>query len=499
MRDIYNHVSFVIYKEGDGLVLVPVVDDGTVYPSTRIVVEWKSLVKKLASQDVVKAFYQTHIQPALKTDIQKLSYQPGTLYRLDKTDDLREYVYALQLQVGLHVPVKKSDDAAEDMAEGSEISWSIDRKIAFGSLAADASLTVDHKEFEEIYQHLRFSFANWFALAPPTFKKEINNILFKDGGPNIDLPLYEKRQRLSIKMKKEIEGWLDSSVSRPKRQPSLKRIDCRVIVEEGGCKDRCVWKGTEGGANKCLLHTPQTFDIGVKQVSAIDLLINKLIEELIRFPLKRDELLGQRVSQYVKLNEAFRSGNQYIVPEDLPAWSELLRMDWTKKSESKYLEEYTAIEPQEFVAEDAVASFKTKDIPALATMFGPDFFFIEEGTGSITKIIEDMGISGTDLEMIGQTPDAPIIDPDVAKYIALELKYSFYQLLYQPGNPVPEDPLSVKIQLNVKTIAPFLIIVKLPDERVGVVSKSPDTIDLIELTNLPPKVRVSVTKMFTKV
>ena len=508
MRDIYNHVSFVIYKDTSGgvdaLVLVPVVDDGTMYPSTRIVVEWKSLFKKLATQDVVKAFYEARIQPALETEIQKLSYQPGTLYRLDKTDDLREYVYALQLQLGLHVPVKASasSEGAEDMAEGSEISWSIDRKIAFGSLTPDASLTIDHKEFEEIYQHLRFSFANWFSLASPSFKTEINNIIFKDGGPNIDLPLYEKRQRLSIKLKKEIEGWLDSSASRPNRQPSLKRIDCRVVVEEGGCKDRCVWKTSEGSSStaspRCLLHTPETFDLGVKQVSAIDLLINKLIEELIRFPLKRDELLHQRVSQYVKLSEAFRSGNQYIVPEDLPAWSELLRMEWTKKSESKYIEEYTAIEPENFVAEDAVTSFPTKDIPVLATMFGPDFFFIEEGSGSITKIIEDMGIPGTDLEAIGQTPDSPIVDLDIAKYIAQELKYSFYQLLYPPGNPAPEDPLSVKLQLNIKTTAPFLVIVKLPDERVGVISKS-STLELIEITNLPPKVRVSVTKMFTKV
>ena len=503
MRDIYNHVSFVIYKETSGgsdtLVLVPVVDDGTVYPSTRIVVEWKSLFKKLASSDIVKAFYEARIQPVLETEIQKASYQPGTLYRLDKTDDLREYVYALQLQVGLHVPVKASAGAgeAEDIAEGSEISWSIDRKIAFGSLAPDASLTVDHKEFEEIYQHLRFSFANWFSLAPPTFKGEINKILFKDGGLNIDLPLYEKRQRLSIKLKKEIEGWLDSSVNRPNRTPSLKRIDCRVVVEEGGCKNRCIWKAAEAGS-RCLLHTPSTFDIGAKEVSAVDLLINRLIEELIRFPLKRDELLQQRVSQYVKLNEAFRAGNQYIVPEDLPAWSELLRMDWTKKSESRYIEEYTAIEPLDFVAEDAVTSFQTKDIPELATMFGPDFYFLEEGSGSITKIIEDMGIPGTDLEAIGQIPDAPVVDPDVATYIAKELKYSFYQLLYPPGNPAPES-LSVKLQLNVKTTAPFLIIVKLPDERVGVISKNPDTIELIEITNLPPKVRVSVTKMFTKV
>ena len=495
MRDIYNHVSFVVYKdETDGLVPVPVVDDGTVYSATRIVVEWRSLFKRLAKEDVVKSFYTKYIEPALETEIQKLSYKPGILYRLDKTDDMREYIYALQLQIGLHVPVQISDAEAEEIAEGSEISWSIDRKIAFGSVVPDASLTVDHKEFEEIYQHLRFSFANWFSLQP-NLKKEINGILFKDGRPNIDLPLYEKRQRLSIKLRKEIEGWLDSSVNRPNRTPSLKRVDCRVIVEEGGCKDRCVWKGD---ANRCLLHVPQTFDIGVKQVPAIDLLINKLIEELIRFPVKRDELMGQKVSQYVKLTEAFRIGNQYIVPEDLPAWSELLRMEWTKKFESKYIEEYTSIHPKEYRTDDEVVVFSTKDIPDLATMFGPNFFFIEEGTGSITKIIEDQGISGTDLEEVGQTPDTPIIDPNVATYIAKELKLSFYQLLYPPGNPIPEDPLSVKLQLNIKTTAPFLIIVKLPDERVGVISKTAATVEPIGITDLPPKVRVSIIKMFTK-
>jgi hypothetical protein len=495
MRDIYNHVSFIVYKEEEVLILVPVVDDGSVYPSTRIIVEWRSIYKKLAKEDIVKRFYVEKVQPMLTTEVQKLSYTPGILYRLDKTDDMREYVYALQLKNGLHVPVKISDVDAEEMSEGSEISWSIDRKIAFGSVSADVTLTVDHTEFEEIYQHLRFSFANWFSLAPPNLKQEINGILYKEGVPNIDLPLYEKRQRLSIKLRNEIEGWLDSSVNRPSRNPSLKRIDCRVVVDEGGCRDRCVWKGD---ANKCLLHIPQTFDIGVKQVPAVNLLINRLLEELIRFPVKRDELMYQRVSQYVKLNEAFRSGNQYIVPEDLPAWSEILRMEWTKKSESKYLEEYTAIEPQIFTPEDALTVFPTKDIPVLASMFGPDMFFIEEGTGSITKIIEEQGIPGADLDAIGQTPDAPIIDIDIATYISQELKYSFYQLLYPPGNPIPEEPLSVKLQLNVKTTAPFLIIVKLPDERVGVISKLPDALELIEITRLPPKIRNSITKIFTK-
>jgi hypothetical protein len=210
----------------------------------------------------------------------------------------------------------------------------------------------------------------------------------------VDLPLYEKRQRLFIRLYPVLKAWLDPSAHTPDRNPSLKRIDCRVIVEKEGCKGRCVWKeGLEGEESHCLLHTPENVTMGSKEVSAVDLLIKKLIEELIRFPVKCMELIKQRVSQYVKLTSAFRSGDQYIVPEDLPAWSEILRMEWRKKQESRYYEEYAAIEPQPYEPEHVVPAFSTSSNPELKTLVGDNFFFIEEPSGSIARIIEKQGLS----------------------------------------------------------------------------------------------------------
>jgi hypothetical protein len=343
MRDTYNHVSAVIFKTvTEYLIIVPTVDDGTVYMTTPIEIEWRSLALRLAKAEVVREFYEKVLGPILD-DSTRESYNIINTIRLDKTYPEAYYVYAFQLQGGLYVPVKKGleEGELESTIEGTELPWSIDNKIAFGSKVPDAELTVDYKEFEEIYQHLRFSFANYLSMAEPGLKKQIAGILFLNGssGKSSLLPLYEKRERLSIILENKILSWLDSSAPTPQRKPSLKRIDCRVSAEPQ-CKDRCVWKG---GESKCLLHIPNNYDSS--GTPATKLLIRKLIEELIRFPVKRSELLEQGVGQYVKISSAFRSENQYIVSEDMPAWSEMLRMEWNKKEDSHYLEEYGAIQP----------------------------------------------------------------------------------------------------------------------------------------------------------
>jgi len=271
----------------------------------------------------------------------------------------------------------------------------------------------------------------------------------------------------------------------------LKRIDCRVIVEKEGCKGRCVWKGGEDNAESveetpCLLHTPETVTVGSKGVSAVDLLIKKLIEELIRFPLKCKELTQQRVSQYIKLTSAFRSGSQYIVPEDLPAWSEILRMEWRKKQESRYYEEYAAIQPQPYEPEHVVPAFSTSSNPELKALVGDKYFFIEEPSGSIARIIEKHGLSEDYLESIGQDMNTPIVDEETAKRISKKLRLSIYQIVYEPDNPVPPEPLIVKMQLHAKEkAAPFLIIVKLPDERVGTINMSMDVLEPIPYADVP--------------
>ena len=512
MRDIYNHVSFVIYNVEGALVLVPVIDDGSVHHTKKLEVEWRSLFLKLAKEDVVRKFYAEKVTPMLDpgNDVQLETYKTQRLMRLGKTDEMRNYVYALVIGNNLHVPVSgKSEAVAEELEEGSETMWSIDRKIAFGKLDADVVKTVDYKDFEEIYQHLRFSFSNWYALLPPSareppnksLKQEIDEILFKDGFPNMDLPLFEKRQRLLIRLDPVIRAWLSPSAHTPDRNPSLKRIDCRVIVEKEGCKGRCVWKGGEDdAATPCLLHTPETVTVGSKGVSAVDLLIKKLIEELIRFPLKCKELTQQRVSQYIKLTSAFRSGSQYIVPEDLPAWSEILRMEWRKKQESRYYEEYAAIQPQEYKPEHVVPAFSTSSNPELKALVGDKYFFIEEPGGSlgasIGHILQKHGLSEDYLESIGQDMNTPIVDEETAKRISKKLQLSIYQIVYEPDNPVPPEPLIVKLQRHAKEKpAPFLIIVKLPDERVGTINMSMDALEPIPYADVPrPNIYGSILK-----
>ena len=518
MRDSYNHVSSVIFKLNDELVIVPVVDDGTIYMSILIELDWASIASSLAKTSTVRNFYQTKLAPLLDEKTRD-TYEIVNLLRLDKTEPLRNYIHAFQLKGGLYVPVKKDGNEEvilESTVEGSELPWSIDRQIAFGSTEPDVKLTVDYKEFEEIFQHLRFTFSNWFSLASPSLKAQVNEILFFKGNPNPNLPVFEKRQRLLIILENEITSWLDSTIPLPNREPSLKRIDCRVSAESQ-CKDRCVWKG-EG---KCLLHVPTNFDVGSQQVPATRLLVRKLIEELVRFPQRRKQLLNQDVGQYVKIFAPFRSGSQYIVSEDLPAWSEMLRMDWLKKDDYKHIEEYSAISPIPEVPEAApevpeaapeapeAAPEAPEDLEALEdlevdeepipsseisfinTVFGGQFFFIP--AKSVTDVLNNFGILDDDLEAVGQEIGKEITDVTVAENIASIMKFSIYQLIYSPGNPIPPKPLIVKLQSPDNNVSDVVVIVVLPDGRIGLVSSEKDPIPIPHM-NLPFNIRLQIKK-----
>jgi hypothetical protein len=295
----------------------------------------------------------------------------------------------------------------------------------------------------------------------------------------------------------------------------LKRIDCRVS-SESQCKDRCVWKGD---AEKCLLHVPTNFDVGSNQVPAARLLVRKLIEELARFPEKRKQLLNQDVGQYVKIFAPFRSGDQYIVSEDLPAWSEMMRMDWLKKEDYKYIEEYSAIQPlpevaavgevapevapevaaevEEEVEEEAeVAPVResTEPIPSseisfITSVFGNQFFFIP--MKSVTDIINMFGVSNDELEAIGQPIGEEITDFDIAEYIAQNIKYSLYQLIYLPGNPIAPKPLIIKLQSPEHSVSDVVIIIVLPDGRIGLLSSSPEPTP-IPFNNLKANIKVLI-------
>jgi len=248
---------------------------------------------------------------------------------------------------------------------------------------------------------------------------------------------------------------------------------------------------------------PSTIDLGTGQVNAIKLLIKKLIEELIRFPMKRNDLLQQGVSQYVKITEAIRYEDQYIVPENLPAWSELLRMEWTKKKETKYIEEYLAIEEKVDVPADVVSDVPMAlqefnntpvpltEMPTLRAYFGDKYYFIPS-KNTIT-ILEDLGINIDELVALGQNVEEHISDNVIAEFIAKSLKLSFFQLVYLPEDPVPKH-IIVKLLVSQNNIAPFLVVVKMEDGRSGIISAA-STFEPIQYNTFPSSLKPILAKI----
>jgi hypothetical protein len=488
LRDTYNHVSNVLFRaETGGLIMVPVIDDGSVFPGVKIEIDWRNFMRDLASGTAAKEFYATKLAPVLESYPQiKPSYGIDAIWRLDKSVPDRLDIYALHLANGLIVPVKKPDsgDTILESEEGQEAPWMIDTKLVYGTKEA-TRIEVNFNDFEEIYQHLRLTFANWYAIQAPNFKQEVNAILFKDGLPNQDLPLFEKRQRLFIKFGNEVLSWLDSSIPQRDRKPSLKRVDCHV-QNEGDCSNRCVWKQE---TSTCLLHVPEKYDISTKQVDAKGLMIKKLIEELIRFPLKRTELLEKRMKEYSKLTQGLRIGDQYIVPEDSVDWFEFLRMEWTKDipEQPRYIEEYSSVVPQE---EQPIVPIITP-IPELLVKFINNKKLSESytyfSTDTIMPYLESLGVPYEELEEQGQVVDSPILlTQDLTNFVAKKLKYSVVQMMYEEDTPLnPEIFISI-YKIDDKTRAPFLFFVQLDDGSVGILSSTSDMISAIPLQKLPP-------------
>lgn len=540
LRDSYNHVSAILYIVNEQYIYVPVIDDGYAFPQDRIELDWRNFIRRLAPANVVEDFYDTSIRPFL-TPAAAETYEFTSLMRLDKTLPERD-VFMIHLKGGLFVPTRKAEGGGStveevlESEEGHELPWMIDTKLAFGEEVVSSALQVDYKEFEEIYQHLRFTFANWLAMTGGTLKTEINSILYdRNGNPNMNMPIYEKRLRLFIKLGNDILSWIDSSIPQKDRKSSLKRVDCRVVGSKDACSNRCVWKDE---TSTCLLHIPEKFNVGANEVDAKGLLVRKLIEELVRFPQKRNELLKKRVGEYSILREPFRSGNEYIIPENLPEWTELLRMEWRQKQveKPKYIEEFSwvreegkasapsalpveaaeegvaeeegieeegveEVEAEEEEAEDTIpiANLEAVAMPAELRSYLRDkasfFTFFVERSSNIHPFLEFLGVQLDELESMGDILEYPVIAVEKAiSYVSKEIHMSVYQINYEEGNPVPPAPLIAKGMLSPRLKAPYLCIFKLPDGRVGVLSDDPTVFKPVAYESLPSSMKVLIDK-----
>jgi hypothetical protein len=334
IRDTYNHVAGLVYTRTGGApmyVAVPVVEDGIADITSRLILDWDDFDP--APMDEVLSFYEEYIVPR---------YPAYKIERLVKSQGTGSIV-ALQLANGLYVPVGSASNADfaklpdPTPAEVAEMEWTLNRKIVMGATGAvpGESTQLKMKEFNEVYEHLRLTFSNWLAAVENggEIRKVMESIIFRR-----DIPLFEKRRRMEIILAPQVESWIGESDEDKPRQASLLRVDCR-LRPESECEGMCSWSQEKG---KCLIHSPAK-DPRHSTASAIHVLLLRLIEELLRFGQKRQQIFDQQVSQLASLDNPIRVGDQYIIPEKSMVWTDLLRLEWAAEITEKpiYLEEMT--------------------------------------------------------------------------------------------------------------------------------------------------------------
>ena len=361
IRDTYNHVVACVFKsdpdrDDSTLIALPVTDDGVIRSELQVYLNWDGFTA--APADVVVDFYRKQVAAVL-------SYYPAIAagykpeYSIIPTK--KEKIEAIQLANGIFVPVTSPEGAAAPAinlpappgGQPQELEWFINKKIMFAEgreYKIDLMKKIEsEKQLEEIYEHFRLTFSDWLAgpAAGPQLRADIQAILFPETkGLGVDLPVFEKRKRLEILLSPFIQRWMDSSEPGPKSFESLLRVDCTSVTIADKCKSPCIWRtgikeGQERGEG-CYIHTPKTED--PTGINTPDIFLARLIEELIRFPIRRAELLKENkkhVSHLVSLKAAVRLGNTYVVPEDSMEWTDLLRLECRKTAAERphYFEE----------------------------------------------------------------------------------------------------------------------------------------------------------------
>jgi hypothetical protein len=372
IKDSYNHLVGVTFRVRAGgsapLVALPVVDDGVVsishtFSIKNIYLDWDEF--KAAPVEDVIGYYQRELEPLF-------SLYPG--YRVKNIARRGSDIVAIQLENGLYVPVAgPRDDAALDtLMQTSQIGfvsvkhfeWEVDRELAgmrskqndqnWKSFTEPQSSdercgtdpeinrTSSYKDWEESYRQFRLMVSNWITSekAGPTIRTGIEEIIF-----NMDLPEFERRKRLYIMLSSTLLSWFYPDKDNwDKGSTTFLRKDCRLIESPESCTGSCHWKEEEE-EGKCLLHVKETTELsdtpGQRAVSTPELYTKRVIDELVRFPVRRKQLMKGEISSIVAIVEPIRDGDQYIIPESSPTWTNLLRLDWAKviPEEPQYYEE----------------------------------------------------------------------------------------------------------------------------------------------------------------
>jgi hypothetical protein len=433
IRDVYNHVVAVTFKiDEDNEIAFPVIDDGFMQSQNSLVIYfgWEGFTA--APVEIAWSFYEENEAKFAEYP----GYKPQRIIRLPygKTKAIK----AIQFENGIFVPVSDAN-VAEDEIPGKiedlteiEFEWTINEKIGRPTESASDKKTGDKKtvsitkeietenDVEEIFQHFRLSVSNWLLSKEGTpWKNKIQEIIMPASQTlGYTLSVGRKRELLQMLLAERMKRFIDTDHEPESKVPSVVRVDCRKLTQ-GDCtaSNRCVWRPDE---KRCLLHVKALPDVDKTDMSKVFLL--RLIEELIRFPRRRAQILqerNRRIGTLSKLSGAVRMIDQYIVPDDTSEWAELMNMDCKKRTPEipHFFEEFS----REEGAKQAVVK---PDTPLEASSL-PDFVLnLLEGDDATYELVpfetERKGDqSRYDILEYGLTADPkkepPFVDDDIVE------------------------------------------------------------------------------------
>ena len=351
VKDAYNHsvaITLRLPKGRNNLISIPIVDDGNLrYMWLKIHLDWDDYAP--APADDIYTFFKNVV------NVEFPNYPGYQIIRRVTSTGEGGQLKAFQLRNGIYIPVGQPNSEAEiaslPTVSESEREWIINKQIYFDEgnqvQQSEKLLLAEQRDMDEIYQHLRYTFGNWISSTPEEeLRARVEKVIFRK-----ELPLFEKRKRLFILLNTDIRNWFDTDSYKREEVASLLRVDC-ILRAEPNCSGRCVWRQSADLAKKgkCLLHSPKETSLGGRKVNSVQLFIFRIIDELLRFPDKRKQLLERDVSALVTLKDAVIIGkekDQYIVPENSSAWFNLLRTDWMaeQKEQPLFFEELSGLPP----------------------------------------------------------------------------------------------------------------------------------------------------------
>ena len=521
VKDSYNHIIGVTFRSKPGstfLVALPVVDDGVISISSAfaiksIYLDWDD-IKPAPAEDIIR-YYQQELESLF-------SLYPGYRVKYIVRRLSEKKIVAIQLENGIYIPAGEPKNQAALEATGipvvviEQFEWAINKKLAGINVNAkyndwnkielnsiientkiekscgsdDELLRISsYKEFEELYQQFRLMVSNWLIShrAGSELRKGLEDIIF-----NRNLPEYERRKRLELFISTELLSWFypDKSVWES-AETSFLRKDCRMMKSPDSCTGHCYWRQDDDSKDesngKCLLHVKEKMELGDKEtgriVSTPELFTKRIIDELVRFPNRRKQLMKKgEISTLSTIIKPIHQGDQYIIPESSGTWTNLLRLDWStqKLEEPQYYEEMT----READEEDTHTQYdKLPD--ELIPIFGensPFRIMIPQTTESSLahRFLPFTGILGVTMEQIGMTVDKNMELDNMLQYVRATSKPIG---VIQIGE---EEPIQFA-KPHTGTFDTVIILVFLSNGNIGILFE--DGSPAVHISQLPPFVQ----------